>query len=792
MEFFNFARAAPKPCLCCNQTEFDFLTQAKVKGEEDFWIYDVEVVAECPKCEHEVCFPWNWLPSNFHDKFSQTWIIRCFLVYAAYLWWIGQGRDALIAVGFYKVLTRTIRTKTKAVSIPISVATVGVVERAIHSASVGEKGSEYRAHGTFIKHLVGLPHAEHYKQALCAWAPTAMMAFMLNAPRTRRTYWKAKPIATPPDTPKATQDTSSGCDNKCDVKTHRPPPGLEAEQQLPVGNPDILDGRMIATQLEGNEYGEEDRISGTSDTLPPKTGAFQVGPDLIPTEVFDTTEENMKAGLAKRVKPLPFKADAQLIRRIDRTVTALIDEVFTPEKIQKWRENAHFGDLKSSKWSTERWHQAWNEALAEVDVQIEQTFQIKQNEALPAKGKAPRPIIQCGDVAQVLMKYPVRCFEDLLFEYFEDASIKHAAKHDAMGRASVHLRQRGANLIEGDGSAWDACCNEKIRDLTENRIIAYIIEQLGGDPEVPDAWMKEMLRDMEKSQLKGRVKINGHENIRLKVIIDSIRQSGHAGTSCFNWLINHVCWISILSDQPWKLIGKGKSGKLHSKYRSAFDHKEYNLKYIFEGDDSALSTTENLQKHEIRIEEQWKKLGFRMKLVYVDKKLTFTGFEFLCNKNGPTGTYIPEVARNIASASWSCSSELKMKPHLLHKVGAAAMLARAENFKDCGPLSRYFAALGLAHARKIQDFGLDQAEALRLGIQVSPSVKDALQVLYDDAERMEPRVRELMSETCPMSEEDELRLLACDFGTDPLNTQLARELIPFTVWDPRKFEAARR
>ena len=128
---------------------------------------------------------------------------------------------------------------------------------------------------------------------------------------------------------------------------------------------------------------------------------------------------------------------------------------------------------------------------------------------------------------------------------------------------------------------------------------------------------------------------------------------------------------------------------LEFKYVSAQDGKTYILKFSFEGDDSAISTTEVLDQ-EI-IEQEWTRLGFRMKLVFVKEKMTFTGYDFLCDANGPVGVQILEIPRNVASSSWSCSSLLKSKPWNVHVVGSAAMLARAENFKDCGPTCRYFA-----------------------------------------------------------------------------------------------------
>lgn len=750
MEYFAFSKAAPKPCLRCNSTELRVLTQEYEKGAEDFWIYSVPVCNRCSKCDPE--------------GFGGLSRLRRFGLYC-----VNKCED--FEACFVDGVTRTLSHDR--VDIPIKLTTVGVVERAIHSSAIGEKGSEIRSHGTFISHLTGLPESELYRQALCSWAPTAMMAFLEGKGNVSRRLGEATL-----DTPCRSDDTT---------------PSEDSGMHLPA-NPDCEDGKMDGTQLQGDEYGKEDRVFGHSVLYDRKKLATQIGPDIIPTEVMDGTEGNLRAALSKRVRPLPFNASKSMIRKIDRTVDALLDRVFSEDKIRAWREaNPDFEELKSTKWNANRWRHAWDEALSEPNPKIEQTFQIKVNEALPAKDKAPRAIINCGDRAQLLMKLPVRCFEELLFEHFEDASIKHVPKHEAMGRVAKHLRQTGANLIEGDGSAWDACCNSRIRDMTENRIIEHIIQVLGDDKDCPKEWFKTVLADMKKPMLKGKAKVRGWADSPIRVCIEAIRQSGHAGTSCFNWLINFVCWVCVMTDHPYRMVEKDKNGKLNTWYSSARNHNWYELKYAFEGDDSALSTTEILQGSEESIEKEWTKLGFRMKLVFVDKKLTFTGYDFLCDGNGPVGVYIPEIARNIASSSWSTSSELKMHPDRVHHVGAAAMLARAEGFKDCGPYSRFFAALGLAHARRIGDFGLGRADALRLGIQVSQSVRSDLQRLYDCASPMTPQVKALVGLVAPFeSAEHEDRMLNCDFGVDPLDHRLARELVPKTVWDPAKFSEARR
>lgn len=753
--------SAPSPCLkCCEEELKQLHTYFRASGER-FWVYRIGVPNCCNRCD-------TGGKRRFWNSYKNCPLVR-----------------SLCCLNPYD-----------AVQIPIPVDIIGKIERALHSASTSSSGSAFRPHSNFIQQLATLDCDEVYKQALCCWAPVVMKAYIEGVPgvsRILRVGHQMNDPEIPPAVGYLEGSTSGpGAKTSATLKPTAAIPPL-VEIATPPANEGTEDG-MRGTNVAEDAFGVEKRVFGESYASPPKVLAHSIGPDLIPTECMSSSSSNLKAGLAKRVQPLGFKADKKMTRKINKTVDALLKNVFSVDKIKQWRvDNPVVEEFASSKWSPERFRNAFEDAMAETNARIEQTFQIKVNEALPAKGKAPRPIIQCGDRAQVMMSLPVKCFEDLLFEFFENASIKHLSKYDAMKRVSKHLRQLGAKLIEGDGSAWDSCCNPKIRSMTENRILKHIIAQLGNDPEVPKSWMDAVLADMEKAKIKGKAKVDDDCISPLRVLIEAIRQSGHRGTSCFNFLINLICWLCVLCEHPERMIKKMRDGELQSKYVSAFDGKEYFLKYAFEGDDSAISTTEDITQYQERIEELWTSLGFRMKLVFVEEKMTFTGFDFLCDQNGPTGVFVPEIARNIASSSWTTSSLVKQFPHRKSEVGTAAMYARAENFKDCGPLCAYFAALGLAHAELAGDREINSAEAKVLAVNVSPSVVTSLHELMDSAGVMDDDMRKLLEVVgVKFTPEQELALLRADFGNNPYDLQKARLLIPKEIWDPAHFDKPRR
>jgi len=603
------------------------------------------------------------------------------------------------------------------------------------------------------------------KMALLAWMPYVLDGWMKAKPGYSR---KLLPVG-----------RSSVTSDPIPIDTHQ-------------GNPDVVDGKMPGTMLNGDEYGEEDRVEANVLSIPqPRFLATQIGPDIQPTEVMENSKGNLEAGLAKRVQPLPFMASNSMKRKINKTVEAVIKYVYTPEAIRKWRQdNPDFSEMASKKWSQDRFHHAWDDALSEVGCFVEQEFQIKINEALPAKNKAPRPIIQSGDRGQILMMMPVKCFEDLLFHHFEQASIKHCTKYEAMQRISCRLSQPNAKLVEGDGSAWDSCCTPEIREMTENRVIAHIIGVLVNDAQIPQEWMDAMLKDMRKAKIRGKAKMVDFITGKARVTIEAIRQSGHRGTSAFNYFVNLICWLCVLCEEPWTMI-EHKNGALPENYRSAEDKKWYTMRYGFEGDDSAISTTETL--NQVNIEGLWTSLGFRMKLVYVKDKLTFTGFDFQCDSQGPTGMFIPEIPRNISSSSWSCSALLKQNPRAVHQIGMAAMLARAENFIDYGPLCAYFASLGIAHARVHGDRELTGTEALHLGINPCSSILDRLLHLRDCSGYPSSAMRKLVDAAIGGSvcHEEILTCLGAHFD-DPTDTHAALRQLPRDMWGLGGLEEARR
>jgi len=773
--------SVPDPCAVCHRTELlHLMEQYRNSITTDYVILEVPVQAYCSRCGAPPLT--SWCCQEVHHKFVQV----------------------PVPLEMYSYVERAQASAFTCVKEP-----TGRFGWWNTFRSDVRKANVLRAYQVFVQYLGRYETSNMTKLSVLTWLPHAMTMYASSIRGARRTFRLAVPDTSREVVANNADDSDSGSKGGT--------PKDEFITNDEVGNPDVQDERLLATQLIGDEYGEEDRVKYDPNIVrDDKFIGTRIGPDLGPVEGFCTTGPNAQAAVKKRISPPAPNISKKMASNIERTVKKLCKTVFSEERVRAWRaENPNFEEMASKKWSAERWRNTVATVLAESDPHIEQSTQIKENEILPAAGKAPRLIINCGDKSQVMMKLLIKCVEENMFEYYEDASIKHAPKHDAMGRIAKRLYQtKGCNIIEGDGSAWDACCNSEIRGLIENKVCEHVAWVLGNDAEVPKGWLDDTLRDMRKKRfgafLKGK-----DQPIRLD--FDAIRQSGHAGTSCLNWLTNFVCWLCVLCEEPWKMLVKDKKGRLPWTYISRIDHKKHILQYAFEGDDSILATSEDVhnerfQKH---VFNEWKSLGFKMKLVlqgrdcswwkpenpsdehpYVDKfkdgYATFTGFDFLVGPKGLKDCFLPEIKRNIASSAWTTSRVVLDSPDKAHEIASAAFLARALNFDSYPPLRNYFAQLGKSHALKTADRSIDTAEALDLGIAATNSIVESLDSCLSSASTDVSRdMACLVYRTTGFSDiQREAVLYSCTID-DPLDTQAIKFILPDEFWPARKHKPRR-
>ena len=482
------------------------------------------------------------------------------------------------------------------------------------------------------------------------------------APSLRPVKSTSKDTGEKADPKKDSKGESSGGDPADDPDAGRKTP----EPEKPVVDPTPNGTRVHDTgssyaAVVGQEGGAAKFVSGEPDIV----GAVLLPCSKTPN-VPSNSAANVEEAVKKRIeeKQLPCTLTKDEVHRIGASVNAAMADngPFSRKRIRAWLAK-HFdlADIKSKKWSEERLRTAVDALYANSEPRYSFAASIKA-EQMP-EGKAPRMLIADGDAGQVMALMTIACFEHLMFDWFESLSIKHAPRRKAMKRVLNQLRQENkCSFIEGDGSAWDTTCGHRVRSLVENPVLRRILEIAREQAVIPEQWIEAHDVSTSKKHLKLKVTEKGMKTIFL--VIDSIRRSGHRGTSCLNWWVNNVLWSCALTKNPEKAISPTATNFLD------FWGQTITLRRAFEGDDSGLTIsppmTDEQDPRFVYALEFWHRAGFNMKIFLRSQVGLFVGAEVGLDEYGPTGEYAPEVARTFQKAGISCSSTTKQ----LVKAGA--------------------------------------------------------------------------------------------------------------------------
>jgi hypothetical protein len=352
----------------------------------------------------------------------------------------------------------------------------------------------------------------------------------------------------------------------------------------------------------------------------------------------------------------------------------------------------HFdlADIRSKKWSEERLRKAVEVLYATSEPRYQYAASVKA-EQMP-EGKAPRMLIADGDAGQVMALIVISCFESLMYEAYEQLSIKHASRRSAMKRVLNQLRQDvKCSFIEGDGSAWDTTCGHKVRSMVENPILKRILEVAREQAVVPEQWLEAHDVSTSKKHLKLKLTEKGMKTVY--EVVDSIRRSGHRGTSCLNWWVNNVLWMCALSSNTEKAICPSATNFLD------FWGQTITIRRGFEGDDSGLTISPPISDENdprfVYALEFWRRAGFNMKIFLRSTGCgsgvgLFVGTEVVLDEFGPTGEYAPEIPRTFQKAGISCSSTAKR----LVKGGATGD-GELDNLRSCLALAKAYDFAGI-------------------------------------------------------------------------------------------------
>ena len=217
-------------------------------------------------------------------------------------------------------------------------------------------------------------------------------------------------------------------------------------------SPDVNVGTVSLIGVVGREHGNPAVVDNTH-----IVGAL-LGPISRKPNVYSDTHHNVEAAIKgrivdKRKTPKPTKADILLVKRVVKTAmgctmdtvkrppndsTELKRAIFAPRKIHDWAVEHLTGlmtdgeNIRSSKWTKTRYQNAVRQLMYRLEVKYDLQTMVKA-EQMP-EGKAPRLIVNDGDLGQIMALPVIACFEHLLFAHMEERSVKHADKRAAIER----------------------------------------------------------------------------------------------------------------------------------------------------------------------------------------------------------------------------------------------------------------------------------------------------------------------------------------------------------------------
>jgi hypothetical protein len=428
--------------------------------------------------------------------------------------------------------------------------------------------------------------------------------------------------------------------------------------------------------------------------------AIIIGPMLEDKVVYGNTTANLASSLQARVyekKVEPTLTDKDK-RDISRTTQRLIDKHFTKAKILASAERLGMLEkTKSNKWSEKRFEDFLQKLLSQTDHDFSFKANIK-SEPMPF-GKAPRTVIDEGGEAQIKAGLVIAIVEDILFHAFPRSHIKYRSKREAMDAGIEHLNQHlGQVIMEGDGSAWDACCNALIRSLTENLVLKQVTTVLleSGCPIGQEAWLIAHMKSCQNGKMK--LRSGGGKRGYVDIFeIDAIRRSGHRGTSVLNFLMNLILSLTAIYENPFGSGNEPNSNKPGGFLDGSTKAKKDRwgimraIRFMFEGDDSIYSLFPRLTTTQMaEVEAFWTRCGHRLKLFMRDgsakeKCAEFTGWILPISSDGLIMKEYsgPDVLRGLSNSGITVSREAidafeQGNTQRFNQIAAASYLAYAE------------------------------------------------------------------------------------------------------------------
>jgi len=420
-----------------------------------------------------------------------------------------------------------------------------------------------------------------------------------------------------------------------------------------------------------------------------------------------------------------------------------------------------FGDLKSKKWTEQR---ALN-GLERLRMIYNPRYRFKGAIKLePSKhGKPPRFLCADGDEGQIMAWLMIGVLEKWVVKRYCNRTIKGANRGAAIDRVINHLKHevktnktsslRACDILENDGTAWDACMSLELREMIENRVMDKVAGFLSGyvSCDIPHTFTEARQASNRLKTLKVTVACKGYlyghrgekeeddpipQKVGWKRAFRSIRRSGCRGTSILNWIANMCCWSFVIGGADGAKLVIPNGCKLLCR-----DGVVRVVHMAFEGDDSILSLRATsgipLSEETLRsFNDAWVRLGHRPKLFHrkAGEVAEFCGCKILVDGDGRglSSTWTPDVLRGITNAAYSYNSaavEAAVNGDRLWLARAVApgLVARAHG------MSRLFpsVARALMKAADAMSPGLDYEYSVSDRVMLDAEFGDALPHIWE-------------------------------------------------------------
>lgn len=469
--------------------------------------------------------------------------------------------------------------------------------------------------------------------------------------------------------------------------------------------------------------------------------ARRIGPDLTRVQGFTSSIASVSNAFQRRYvdKHVAMSINRNTRSRLTKFVKELIDVVFSPEAIQKWRmENPLMEILRSPNLTLERFNQVMDDMFKGLDVDLEKVKKlIIKLEVGADKGEdgKPRLIMNDGAENQIAALLVAKCIEDLWFHGTED-HVKHVRREEALCKFIKESQRlgEGATFIGGDGASWDFSISNDLRNMIENPIFDHVCDHLHRhlNDDTHDGAAKKFSQG--KKAERTRVKVDTKDTKKKGVAPPSawvdflqIRRSGDRLTSTFNQMVNSILWHVTLFESP--LAAMMRPLDRHALLLQDAKGNPIKTDHLccaravkrFEGDDSALGlvffdnkghvykpSTSDARDHIKRVITSgagslWRAFGFNMTLewAFEGDKFTFIGVDMLVGKTGLANCYVPEILRALGTVAWSTSPDIiaqGVDSPIGRQIAYASFMARACSFAAYEPLSRFFEAMAAPYA----------------------------------------------------------------------------------------------